>query len=117
MSTTYTKSNLKGRKFRALRVVKGLSTEDIPALRANLKAQIEGIEGATMTETDSLFEFSNGQFVMKPKQPKELVGVVTFGPTYATFNNIRIEYKSITIGKYADFETDYAHYSFHAELQ
>jgi hypothetical protein len=112
-----TKKSLKGRTFNALRIIKGASIELIPAMRKELQRKVDLIDGAVMTETETAFEFNNGQFVCKPKQHKEQLGIIKFGPSYATFDGVRIEYKDIELdGAYMNFETSNANYSLHKEI-
>ena len=112
-----TKSELKGRKFKALRIVNGLSIDDIPAIRKNLQSQVDKIQGAKLTETDSAFELNSGQFFLKPVQPKEKIGVLECGSTFAEFDGVRIEYNNIELETpYNSFKTDNAVYAIHGEI-
>jgi hypothetical protein len=111
-----TKAELKGKRFKCLRILKGAGVEDIPAIRASLQKQIETIPGAVMTEDESAFTFNNGQFIFKPKQPKEKIGVLDCGPTFATFEGVRIEYKDIENVFACCFETNFAKYAIHAAI-
>lgn len=103
------KFELKGKTFTAIRTLKGYGIEDIPALRESFQSQIAGIPDAKMTETDTAFEFNNGQFFLKPKAPKVCTGKLVCGATFAKFENCRIEYSSMTMsGKV--IETEFASY-------
>jgi hypothetical protein len=103
------KSELKGKKFLAKRILNGLSIEDIPAIRKNLKSQIANIPEAEMIETETAFELNNGQFFRKPKEPKEKEGLLDCRPSFAKFENCRIEYKNMAI-KGNTIETEFAQY-------
>jgi len=110
------KASLKGRTFRALRVVKGATIEDIPAMRKSFEYQVASNPGAEMTETPTAFEFNNGQFVLKPIQPKETIGKLVCKATFAEFDGVRIEYTAMTLhANMASFETPNATYAIHAE--
>jgi hypothetical protein len=112
-----TKSELKGNTYKTLRIVKGLSVEDIPAIRENILSQIEGIDGASMNETETSFDISNGQFILKPVQKRETIGKLVCGASYASFNGARIEYKDMDLhAEMCSFETSNATYSIHANI-
>ena len=112
-----TKASLKGTTHKCLRIVKGLSIEDIPAMRKQLKQAEKDNKGAILTETNTSFEFNNGQFYLKPKQHRETTGFIVFGPSFAKFNGVRIEYKNMDLdGDYAIFETDNAKYSLQGKV-
>ena len=85
-------------------------------MRASFLEQIKNVQGATMTETDTAFEFNNGQFLLKPKQPRETIGVLDCTKSFATFDGVRIEYKNIENVFASCFETKNAQYAIHAEL-
>jgi hypothetical protein len=108
------KKELKGKQFKCLRIVKGLTIDDIPAMRESYKAQISGITDASMTETDTAFEFSNGQFVVKPKQEKETIGILDCTKSYAMFDGVRIEYTDMQDVFASCFETTNAQFAIHA---
>lgn len=110
------KSELKGKRFKCLRIVKGLSLSDIPQMRENLQSQIDEIKGASMTETDTAFEVDNGQFFMKPVQEKEKIGILDCTRSFATFDGARIEYKDISNVFASSFETGNATYAIHATI-
>lgn len=95
------KADLKNKTFNCVRTNKGQSIEDIPNMREHLLKQVAELPGAEMTETDTSFEFNNGQFIMKPAIMREVVGVLDCRPTFIAFLSaehvVRIEYKDITI--------------------
>ena len=107
-----TKTNMKNKKYKALRVLKGASIEDIPAIREDFEKQAI-VAGASMLETEAGFEFDTGQFFLKPKNKKETIGILNCGASYAKFNDVRIEYTDINITDpiCLNFETEYANYS------
>ena len=111
-----TKSELKGRKYKCLRVIKGAAVEDIPAIRRSFNEQIANIPNATMTETDTAFEFNNGQFLLKPKQHRETVGILDCTRSFALFDGIRIEYTDMDNVFACCFETANAKYAIHAVI-
>ena len=85
-------------------------------MRDSFAKQIANIPGATMEETDEAFNFSNGQFVLKPKRKRETLGFLKCGPTFATFAGSRIEYADMTINSdFATIETEYSTFSIHGE--
>ena len=104
-----TKKELHGKTFQAIRKSKGLGIESIPAMRESFLAQVAAYPEAEMTETDTAFEFNNGQFILKPTKSKESAGVMVCGSTFITFEGIRIEYKDITINSQG-FDTNAATY-------
>lgn len=110
------KQELRGRRYKCLRVVKGLSVEDIPAIRSSLKAQIDKIDGATMTETENSFDFNNGQFFLKPKQKREQIGILDCTKSFATFDGVRIEYRDMENVFACCFETSNAKYAIHGVI-
>ena len=111
------KSTLLGRTFKALRINKGLSIEDIPEIRKRLLDQIKDIKGAIMTETDTAFEFNSGQFYLKPVTNKETLGKLVFGPSFARFNNVRVEYKNMMIDSdFSLIETENSTFALHSEI-
>lgn len=62
---------------RVIKRVEGIRTvEDIDALRETLINQLkaQNIPLGEMTEDDESFQFSNGQFVLKPKMHREETG-------------------------------------------
>lgn len=93
------KTSLKGKTFACILTNKGSNIEDIPAMRELYETQlkeinaVQGKEVATMTETETAFEFNNGQFILKPVRPKTQKGKLVCGPSFATFEGVRIEYK------------------------
>ena len=107
-----TKTNMKNKKYKALRVLKGASIEDIPAIREDFEKQTI-VAGASMIETNEGFEFNTGQFFLKPKNKKETIGILNCRASYAKFNDVRIEYTDINITDpiCLNFETEYANYS------
>jgi hypothetical protein len=115
MKQINTKSDLKGRTFYALRLIKGLAIEDIPLLRKDITEQIEA-QGGTVTENETSFCFGC-QVFMKPVQKREVKGKLICGASYATFNNSRIEYKDMTIHPgMSSFDTKNASFAIHSEL-
>ena len=117
MKAEYTKKSIKGKTFKVLRIVNGSSIEDIPAIRQNLQGQIENIDGATMEETETVWNFNNGQFVMKPACHRETLGFLKCGPSFAKFDGCRIEYKDMTIDSdFAIIETPFAKYAIHGTV-
>ena len=113
---TNNKKELKGKRYKCLRVVKGLSIEDIPTMREQLASQIKGIDGVSMMETPDGFEISNGQFLLKPKCNKETIGVLDCTRTFATFDGVRIEYSEMKNVFASCFETGFAQYAIHATI-
>ena len=113
-----TKKDLKGQRFKALMINKGTSIEDIPAIREALKNQIKGCPSAIMTETETTFEFNNGQFILKPKRHREQLGILDCTKSYAEFNGCRIEYSDMKVEDkaigYACFETEFSEIAIHA---
>ncbi len=71
---------------------------DNDELRKNLKVQLTS-QGADFdkecTETENEFSFTNGQFVMKEKRPKQLVDVLKLRSTFFTINGVRYEKTSV----------------------
>lgn len=109
------KSELKGRKFKAVRTVKGWAIEDIPLIRQTLQERIKDIPEAEMTEDENGFHLNNGQTFHKPVQAKELEGVLDCGPSFAKFEGVRIEYKNMSIEGNI-METENAIYEIKGEL-
>ena len=112
-----TKTELKGKKYRCLRILKGASIEDIDAMEENIKAQLkaQGYDFSDWISDETSWKFGS-QFIMKPKQKKEVVGVLDCTKSYATFDGVRIEYKNIENLFACCFETSNAKYAIHATL-
>lgn len=109
------KAELKGKKFKTVRTVKGWSVEDIPLIRQTLQERIKDIPEAEMIEDENGFHFNNGQTFHKPVQAKELEGVLDCGPSFAKFEGVRIEYKNMNIDENV-IETENAIYKIMEEL-
>lgn len=96
-----TKNDLKGKVFNCTRISKLSSVEDIPEMREHYQTQIDLIDGAEMTETETGFEFNNGQFVLKPHMKREIEGKLDCTKTFILFQHpggvLRIEYKDIRV--------------------
>jgi hypothetical protein len=112
-----TKKSLKGKKFKALRVAKGLSVESIPRMRKAIQDSIKDIPEAILTETETSFELNNGQFWLKPKTKKETIGILDCIGSFITFENCRIEWKDFKPLGFSCFETESFTYSIHEELK
>ena len=115
------KKDLKGKKFKCTRIASLASIEDIPGMREHFQKQIDKLDGATMTETVTAFEFSNGQFVLKPKHKKELAGVLDFTRSVVIFKHadgqVRIEQSDIKIIDETTIETSSAIYKIISEVK
>lgn len=111
------KTQLKGKVFKCLRVVKGWAVEDTDDIRTNILKAIEDVPKVEMTETETAFELNNGQFFMKPKQKREQIGVLDCTRSYATFDGVRIEYKDMDNLWGSCFETTNAKYAIHAFIK
>ena len=109
-----TKTELKGSRYRCLRIIKGASIEDIPAMRKNITKQVAE-QGGKVTEIKTAWNFGN-QFITKPKQPREKIGVLDCTGSYATFDGVRIEYKNMQNVFAACFETENAKFAIHAKI-
>lgn len=96
-----TKSELKGKVINCTRIAKGHAIEDIPALREHFQKQVESIPDASMKETETAFEFNNGQFFLKPVINRVINGTLDFGKTWIVFRHskglLRMSYTDITI--------------------
>jgi len=107
-----TKSELKGKKYKCLRIIKGYAIEDIAEMSKNIYSQIEA-QGGRVTEDESGWSFGS-QFIMKPKQKREQIGLLDCTKSYADFDGVRIEYKDIDLhAGLCSFETSNATYSIH----
>jgi hypothetical protein len=113
------KKDLKGKKFECKRIAM-ISVDDIPGMRKHFQKQIDNIDGAEMTETETAFEFSNGQFVLKPKYEAMIVGVLICKSSMVLFKgtgfNTRIEYADIKIIDETTIETISAIYKIISEV-
>lgn len=107
-----TKSELKGKKYKCLKVVKGYAIDDIPTMRKKIIEQVEA-QGGKVEETETAWNFGN-QFILKPKQKREEIGTLDCTKSYAMFNGIRIEYTDIQNVFASCFETSNAKYAIHA---
>lgn len=111
------KTQLKGKVFKCLRVVKGLAVEDIDGMRKEILKALDNAPSLTMKETETAFHISNGQFFLKPKQKREQVGVLDCTRSFATFDGVRIEYKDMSNFWGSCFETENAKYAIHALIK
>jgi len=109
------KKELKGSRYKCLRVIKGASVEDIPAMRKNIISQVEA-QGGKVTEDEKSWNFGN-QFLLKPVQKRELIGILDCIGSYATFNGSRLEYKNMQNVFAACFETDNAKFAIHGIIK
>ena len=107
-----TKSELKGKRYKCLRILKGYGLEDIPAMRKSIVSQVEA-QGGKVDETEDAWNFGC-QFIMKPKNKKETIGVLDCTKSFAAFDGVRIEYKDIENVFASCFETKHAKYAIHA---
>lgn len=115
MNTTK-KSELKGKRFKALRVNKGASIEDIPEMRRILQERVDAVDGAELTETDTAFEINNGQTFLKPKRHKEQMGILDCTKSYAMFNGERIEYTELVNVCPDNWDTKTSEFAIHGTI-
>lgn len=98
----WTKKELKGKKFLVERTIKDgiLTVDDIPSMREHFQKQVDDFVAtgkiASMKETEDAFEFSNGQFVIKPKYEKVKTDMLDCKATFMEFGSVRIEYDELT---------------------
>ncbi|MFQ5330251.1 MAG: hypothetical protein ACE5D4_09740 [Thermodesulfobacteriota bacterium] len=111
------KSDLRKKKFRCTRVLHGLGSNEIPAMREALQKHVADLDELEMEETENSFGLSDGRFIMKPKLPKVTEGVLDCTRTFALFEDVRIEYREMKKFRDGTFETDLAKYVIIGEVK